>query len=71
MITERVHQEVCEERDVLRKHLIALLEAIDPFLASQEKATDPRCGLVQPVSVQQCNELNDVFNAASKFVNQS
>ncbi len=37
-------------------------EAIDPFLADQSYAKDPRCGLVQPVSVEDCNKLGRAFN---------
>jgi hypothetical protein len=37
-------------------------EAIDIFLADQSYAKDPRCGLVQPVTVDDCHELGRAFN---------
>lgn len=47
-----------------------LLDAVDPFLASQEKATDRRCGLVQPVTVLECEELNAVVEKARNYLEQ-
>lgn len=41
------------------------LEAIaDVFAADQSGATDPRVGLVQPVSVADCEELNAAIRQA-------
>ena len=45
-----------------------LLDAIDPFLADQSRATDSRCGLVQPVTVADCETLNTVVKRARKFL---
>lgn len=47
-----------------------LLDAIDPFLANQSGATDPRCGLVQPVTVQDCEELNAIVAKSWKYLEQ-
>lgn len=48
----------CNNHDALLDALAALEGAVDPFLASQDGATDPRCGLVQPVTVAECEALN-------------
>ena len=45
-----------------------LLTAIDPFLADQEGATDPRCGLTQPVTVQECELLNETVRKAQRYL---
>jgi hypothetical protein len=47
-----------------------LLNAIDPFLADQSGATDSRCGLVQPVTVSECETLNVVVAKARKHLEQ-
>jgi len=47
-----------------------LLDAIDPFLADQSGAKDPRCGLVQPVTVSECAILNVVVAKAWKYLEQ-
>lgn len=52
--------EVRRHADCLR----ALAMAADVLSADQAAATDPRCGLVQPVSVAECEELNAALRAA-------
>ncbi len=47
-----------EREAKLRDALRNLSIAASAFAADQSRATDKRCGLVQPVSVQECGELN-------------
>lgn len=42
----------------LREALERLFDAAEVFSARQDRATDPRVGRVQPVSVADCDELN-------------
>jgi hypothetical protein len=42
----------------LASALALLADAADSFAASQDKARDPRVGLVQPVTVEECVALN-------------
>lgn len=51
--------EVCRER--LRGRVLSLTEQRDALrtaLSDQSRATDPRCGLVQPVTVKEAEALN-------------
>lgn len=45
-----------------------LLDAVDPFLADQSGATDSRCGLVQPVTVGECETLNEAVARARNYL---
>ncbi|KKK65431.1 hypothetical protein LCGC14_2974190 [marine sediment metagenome] len=50
-------------------NLVAQLEdAASPFEALQEKATDPRVGLRQPVTVAEAEALNDALAACQEFM---
>ena len=55
----------------MRGKLQLLVEAVDPFLADQGGAADSRCGLVQPVSVAECNELNEAVKAAWELLERT
>lgn len=48
---------IAVENASLRNTLARLLDAADVYVADQSGATDERCGLVQPVSVEEANEL--------------
>ena len=56
---------ICPEcfKDALRN----LEEAAEAFSADQSGATDPRCGLVQPVSVAECEALNAALRESRKL----
>jgi hypothetical protein len=41
-----------------------LAEAADAYAADQSTATDPRCGIVQPVTVEQAEALNQALQEA-------
>jgi hypothetical protein len=41
-----------------------LADAADAFRADQKYAKDPRCGLVQPITVEEGQALNDALDAA-------
>lgn len=41
-----------------------LEEAADLYAADQSRATDPRCGLVQPITVAEAEELNEAIRQA-------
>jgi hypothetical protein len=59
-----------EQRNALAKALMRLHDAADAFAADQSGARDERCGLVQPVSVAECEELNQALKAAWELLNQ-
>jgi len=44
--------------------LARLVDAADAYSADQSGATDKRCGLVQPITVAEGQELNDAMAAA-------
>lgn len=52
----------------LESALLRLESAADVFQADQSRATDPRCGLVQPVTVAQCQELNAAIRRAREVL---
>ena len=45
-----------------------LYEAASPFGALQDKATDSRVGLTQPVTVAEAVALNDALDACKEFM---
>ena len=68
------YREILKLRESLREmrgKLQLLVEAVDPFLADQGGAADSRCGLVQPVSVAECNELNEAVKAAWELLERT
>jgi len=62
--------ELIDEKDAYVKTLTRLHNAADAFAADQSDARDERCGLVQPVSVAECEELNQALKAAWELLNQ-
>ncbi len=48
--------------------LAQLFDATSPFEALQEKATDPRVGLTQPVTVAEAEALNAALAACKEFM---
>ena len=58
--------ETTEYRD-LANLAAQLYDAASPFEALQDKATDPRLGLVQPVTVAEAEALNDALDACKEF----
>lgn len=51
----------CERQE---KAIELLLDAADAYAADQSRAKDPRCGLVQPITVAEANALNDAMKFA-------
>ena len=45
-----------------------LYDAASPFEALQDRATDPRVGLTQPVTVAEVEALNDALAACKEFM---
>ena len=52
----------------LANRLAQLYDAASPFGALQDKATDPRVGLTQPVTVAEAEALNDALQACKEFM---
>jgi hypothetical protein len=52
----------------IRQVLEELVDAAEVYSADQSGATDLRCGLVQPVTVAEANELNRALTAARKIL---
>lgn len=48
--------------------LMQLADAAECYAADQARATDPRCGLVQPVTVAEANELNEALAKAYALI---
>jgi hypothetical protein len=55
----------------LAKALMRLHDAAEAFAADQSESRDERCGLVQPVTVSECEELNQALKAAWELLNQT
>jgi len=53
--TENTAGSDCQDR--LLSALRRLYDAADVYVACQDRATDERCGLVQPITVAEGNEL--------------
>jgi len=69
----QLERELAEERrhiNALAKSLIRLHNAADAFAADQSDARDVRRGLVQPVTVAECEDLNQALKAAWELLNQ-
>ena len=47
-----------------------LYDAASPFEALQDKATDPRVGLTQPVTVAEAEALNAALDACKEFMDR-
>jgi hypothetical protein len=62
--------ELIDEKDTYAKTLTRLHNAADAFAADQSDARDERCGLVQPVTVAECEELNQALKAAWELLNK-
>jgi predicted nucleic acid-binding Zn-ribbon protein len=59
-----------ERERVLMSALVRLESAAEIFMADQSRATDSRCGLVQPVSVAECDELREAVRVARDALQQ-
>ena len=55
------------QRDAERAARKALQDAADVFAADQSRAPHPACGLVQPVTVDDCEALNAALALAAKL----
>lgn len=51
--------------------LCDLADAADAFAADQDYATDQRCGLVQPVTVEECEALAAALRAAWQVLDET
>jgi hypothetical protein len=58
---------VTAERDALKHALIELESASEAYAADQSRATDSRCGLVQPITVEDGNRLLSALKIANEL----
>jgi hypothetical protein len=58
---------VTAERDALKHALIELESASEAYAADQSQATDSRCGLVQPITVEDGNRLLSALKIANEL----
>lgn len=58
---------VTAERDALKHALIELEAAAEAYAADQSRATDSRCGLVQPITVEEGNRLLSALKIANEL----
>jgi len=58
---------VTDERDALKHALIELESASEAYAADQSRATDSRCGLVQPITVEDGNRLLSALRIANEL----
>jgi hypothetical protein len=58
---------VIAERDALKHALIELEAAAEAYAADQSRATDSRCGLVQPITVEDGNRLLSALRIANEL----
>jgi len=64
---ERSLAAVTSERDALKHALIELEAAAEAYAADQSRATDSRCGLVQPITVEDGNRLLSALKIANEL----
>jgi hypothetical protein len=64
---ERSLAAVTAERDALKHALIELESASEAYAADQSRATDSRCGLVQPITVEDGNRLLSALKIANEL----
>jgi hypothetical protein len=64
---ERELDAVTAERDALKDALIELESASEAYAADQSRATDSRCGLVQPITVEDGNRLLSALRIANEL----
>jgi len=64
---ERSLAAVTAERDALKHALIELESASEAYAADQSQATDSRCGLVQPITVEDGNRLLSALKIANEL----
>jgi hypothetical protein len=62
-----VREEDKAERDALKHALIELEAAAEAYAADQSRATDSRCGLVQPITVEDGNRLLSALKIANEL----
>jgi hypothetical protein len=62
-----VREEDKAERDALKHALIELEAAAEAYAADQSRATDSRCGLVQPITVKDGNRLLSALKIANEL----
>lgn len=60
--------ELFVENNELRLALKRLASAADVYAADQSMADDPQCGLTQPITVNQGNELSKALKKAWEFL---
>lgn len=67
----RNHPEAVEslvkERDALKRALIEPEAAAEAYAADQSRASDSRCGLVQPITVEDGNRLLSALKIANEL----
>lgn len=66
----RVDARLIADAPCLLAALRRLANAAERFAADQSEATDTRCGLVQPVTVAECEELNAALAEAWPLVDR-
>jgi hypothetical protein len=54
----------------VRQALRELTDAAEAFIADQSAATDPRCGLTQPVTVAEAERLNRAYHIARSVLDR-
>lgn len=59
--------EVTKERDALKHALIELEASAEAYAADQSRASDSRCGLVQPITVEDGNRLLSALRIANEL----
>lgn len=59
--------EVTKERDALKHALIELEASAEAYAADQSRASDSRCGLVQPITVEDGNRLLSALKIANEL----
>jgi len=64
---ERELAAVTDERQALKHALVELEAAAEAYAADQSRATDSRCGLVQPITVEDGNRLLSALKIANEL----
>lgn len=68
MLMAETGAKLIDERGRLFDLLLRLTKAASAYTADQSGASDSRCGLVQPVTVEEAEELNEAVKEAWSFI---
>lgn len=67
-VVHEVKRDAWAREKTLRGLLVELIDAVEPYEADQSGATDPRCGEVQPITVEEGLALCRALSTARAYL---